>query len=234
MLFHNGNYNYIIIILLTAISLLTCSCVYIERKQVRKEKSHLRFDGNIEKSDGKIRTDGVYVDEHYVKYPGWNPWDKFETLNYITCVQFFEDGTFFYLILYGNAIDSIRPQLSGFDIEKIQIRDLGLYSISNDTIHTESYWQNDIMFIKHLFPYYLSVETFILYDDTVIHENLHSPILSGNLVFIPSNIPITPHHPFKSKRWLWSDKKARKQYMKEWKEIKKERKMSSIKYVYCE
>jgi hypothetical protein len=232
MLFHN---KYNTFLLYAAICLLTSSCVYLERIQDRKEKSQLRFDDCLGKTDGNIRTDGVYIDEYYVKYPKWNPWGVFEPIDNISCVKFFEDGTFFHLGLHGNVIDSIRPWLGGFDIERIQIRDLGLYSCSkNNVIRVESYWQNDILLFRHLFPYQLYVDSILVFNDSVIIEKRHNPVLSGTLVFIPCSIPITSHHPFKSKRFLWSDKKARKQYLREWKKIKKERKKSKIKYVYRE
>lgn len=231
------------ILILTLISISFNSCIFYYVKEThdtiisRRNNSILRFGHQNEfLSDGLVRTDGIYVDEYRVKYPRWSPYEGDSSYNSrVAGMKFFDDGTVFNIILYGEIIDSIKEDLVNFSFHKISIMDMGLFSINekDSAIYNESYWrQTDFPLIRVLYPYQLEVDSFKIMDNNSLYKYNHLHFLSGRYVFIPCDIPITSHHPFKSKRWLWTDKKARKQYMREWKKVKKERKKSKIKYSY--
>lgn len=222
-----------IILLLLGNCFLLQSCLWyvFETKIERKANSIIRYDGKNDKSRGIIRTDGLYIYENLIKDPkgGLNflgfieP--REEHVHSILGLKFFDDGTVFYTVLIGNEYDVVKPYLDGFEIYAIWVNAFGMYSIAKDSILLESYVQRD-----YITPYEVNKKTLYIENDTTIYRYFNHRY--HKLIFVPCDIPITPHHPFKSKRWLWTDKKARKQYMREWKEVKKERKKSKIKYYY--
>ena len=203
----------------------------IKEKIKRQSDSMFRFSGMDGNNQGKIRTDGIYVYEQFAN----NPKDGYRFLHSMAipptqvksmnCLKFYNDGTIFYLTLRGNEFETLKPYLEGFELTEIEST-FGVFSVSdNNTIYVESYSRPDAISPKKVtnMAYYIVNDT-VLLDYT--NQNFH------RIIFVPCDIPITSHHPFKSKRWLWTDKKARKQYMREWKKVKKERRKSKIKYSY--
>ena len=189
---------------------------------IRKNESILRCDSNDEIPKGIIRTDGLYISSNLI--------EKAERSNTVPGIIFFEDGSEMILTLIGNEIDKITHNLKGFDIKEIKASNWGLYRIlSKDSVYEESYSQ----YMRYIYPNELLKDTFFIRDEKILFKSYPTEKMY-TYVFVPCSIPITSHHPFKSKRFLWSDKKARKQYLREWKKIKKERKKSKIKYVYRE
>ncbi|MBR5653816.1 MAG: hypothetical protein IKX22_07010 [Prevotella sp.] len=223
-----------IISLLVPLILLSCTFLYDNAEMIDNRKKHsiIRFDGRTDKAKGEIHTNGIYIYESFMKDPQGglsflgllSP--REEHVSTLGAFKFFDDGTFIRITLYGNDYDSIKQQLKGFSINEIYWQTFGLYSVLNKKkIYVEDYIRNTL-----IEPYELSKDSFEIINDTTL--SMYYNHRHHKLVFLSCSIPITSHHPFKSKRFLWNDKKARKQYLREWKKIKKERKKSKIKYSY--
>lgn len=216
------NKTYIIMFTLTT---LFHSCAYVydvaDTFDNRRNHSTLRYDLEMGKTRGKIRTDGLYVRSILLTNP-----DKD---NKIIGMKFFDDGTEMTVTLIGNQIDSVKPNLEGFQIDEIQLSYIGIYEIKSDSIlYSETYSQT----IRYLYPSDLLKSTYRIIDKNTLSQN---DIISNETLyytFVQCSIPLTSHHPFKSKKWLWKDMKERKQYIKEWGAIKKKRRKSIIKYKY--
>lgn len=213
------------IIIVFSLTTLSQSCAYIydvaDTYDNRRNHSTLRYDQKKGKTRGKIRTDGLYVRSILLVNP--------EKDNRIIGMKFFDDGTVMTVSLIGTPIDSIKPNLEDFQIDEMQLSCIGAFEIKSDyTLYTETYSQT----IRYLYPSELLKETYRIIDKNTLSQNSSISNETFYFTFVPCSIPLTSHHPFKSNKWLWKDMKERKQYLKEWRKIKKKRRKSTIKYKY--
>lgn len=203
------------------IFILSGCCGLIRQIEFDEQNQTLFLKANSQSDiTSKIRTDGFYLfaDADTCKLPPY----------YIRVFTFYPDGYFAPLIISKEKylqylkwleVDSTRIRTQYFTADDILIHDWfgGIYSVSNDTIIVENFHEDCMYRLMTIEKYKIINKTKLQWvSSTHIgkHEIECIDLSDRNSIyeFVPAPLPHPFEIKFKSKKWMWADKKDLKEY----------------------